>query len=138
MVAEEEAAAQPRALPVAAVVGAAVVGRRWWRRRWWRAEVAAAACAVVGPRLVAAVGRPTCRAAARRLVVAVAKPLCRAAAAGKAEANGNTAGVTSAMARAFGFASPFYYGYATPYVYEEDCVRVRFIRGAYRRVWVCD
>ena len=38
----------------------------------------------------------------------------------------------------FGFASPFYYGYATPYVYEEDCVRVRFIRGAYRRVWVCD
>ena len=37
-----------------------------------------------------------------------------------------------------GFASPFYYGYATPYVYEEDCVRVRFIRGAYRRVWVCD
>jgi hypothetical protein len=39
----------------------------------------------------------------------------------------------------FGFASPYYYDYASPqYYYDEDCYEVRYIRGAYRRVWVCE
>src|SRR5262249_54068074 len=45
----------------------------------------------------------------------------------------------------FGFVvpSPYYddyaYDYTTPYAYEDDdsCYRVRYIRGHYRRVWVC-
>jgi hypothetical protein len=40
---------------------------------------------------------------------------------------------------AFGFAAPYYYDYATPYVYEDDdCWQVRLRRGEYVRVWVCD
>jgi hypothetical protein len=39
---------------------------------------------------------------------------------------------------AFGFA-PYYYDYATPYVYEDDdCWELRYRRGAWRQVWVCD
>ena len=43
----------------------------------------------------------------------------------------------------FGFAAPYpyYYDYASPnYYYSEDdsCYEVRYIRGAYRRVWVCE
>jgi len=43
----------------------------------------------------------------------------------------------------FGFAAPYpyYYGYTSPnYYYEEDdsCYEIRYIRGAYRRVWVCE
>jgi hypothetical protein len=37
----------------------------------------------------------------------------------------------------YGFAAPYYYDYATPY-YDESCYELRFIRGAYRRVWVCE
>ena len=41
---------------------------------------------------------------------------------------------------AFGFAAPYYYDYATPYVYEgdDDCWQIRPRRGEYVRVWVCD
>jgi hypothetical protein len=40
---------------------------------------------------------------------------------------------------AFGFAAPYYYDYATPYVYEDDdCWQVRLRRGEYVRVYVCD
>jgi hypothetical protein len=42
----------------------------------------------------------------------------------------------------FGFAAyPYYYDYASPqyYVEEDDsCYEIRYIRGAYRRVWVCE
>jgi len=39
----------------------------------------------------------------------------------------------------FGFAAPYYYDYATPYAYDdESCYEVRYIRGAYQRVWVCE
>jgi hypothetical protein len=40
----------------------------------------------------------------------------------------------------YGFAAPFFYGYASPYYYDygdDPCWDFRFIRGAYRRVWVC-
>jgi hypothetical protein len=40
----------------------------------------------------------------------------------------------------YGFAAPFVYGYASPYYYDygdDPCWDFRFIRGAYRRVWVC-
>ena len=38
----------------------------------------------------------------------------------------------------FGFAAP-YYDYAYPQYYsDEDCYEIRYIRGAYRRVWVCE
>ena len=41
---------------------------------------------------------------------------------------------------AFGLAAPYYYDYATPYVYEgdDDCWQIRLRRGEYVRVWVCD
>jgi hypothetical protein len=35
---------------------------------------------------------------------------------------------------AFGFAAPYYDDYA----YYDTCWRARLIRGAWRRVWVCD
>ena len=38
----------------------------------------------------------------------------------------------------FGFAAPYYYDYAPQYYSEEDCYEDRYIRGAYRRVWVCE
>jgi hypothetical protein len=38
----------------------------------------------------------------------------------------------------FGFAGPYYYDYASPYVYEDPCWEIRYWRGAYRRFWVCD
>jgi hypothetical protein len=40
----------------------------------------------------------------------------------------------------FGFGGPYYYDYAMPYddYYGYGCYQIRFIRGAYRRVWVCD
>jgi hypothetical protein len=39
----------------------------------------------------------------------------------------------------YGFGAP-YYDYASPYsyYYGDDCYALRFIRGAYRRVWVCN
>jgi hypothetical protein len=37
--------------------------------------------------------------------------------------------------KVFGFTE--YYSFATPYLYE-DCWDLRFWRGKYRRVWVCD
>lgn len=41
---------------------------------------------------------------------------------------------------AFGLAAPYYYDYATPYVYEgdDDCWQIRLRRGEYVRVWVCE
>jgi len=34
---------------------------------------------------------------------------------------------------------PYYDDYATPYAYgDDDCYELRFVRGAYRRVWVCE
>jgi hypothetical protein len=39
----------------------------------------------------------------------------------------------------YGFGAP-YYDYATPYPYyygDDGCWAYRFVRGAYRRVWVC-
>jgi hypothetical protein len=41
----------------------------------------------------------------------------------------------------FAFAAPYpdyYYDYATPYYSDEDCYRIRLVRGHYRRIWVCD
>ncbi|HKA79606.1 MAG TPA: hypothetical protein VKD43_06205 [Xanthobacteraceae bacterium] len=37
----------------------------------------------------------------------------------------------------FGFAAP-YYDYASPYYYDDSCYELRYIRGAYRRVYVCE
>jgi hypothetical protein len=37
--------------------------------------------------------------------------------------------------KVFGFGGDDYYAFATPY---EDCWQLRFWRGSYRRVWVCD
>jgi len=39
---------------------------------------------------------------------------------------------------AFAVPYPYYDDYATPYAYDDSCYELRFIRGAYRRVWVCD
>jgi len=40
---------------------------------------------------------------------------------------------------AYGFAAPYVYDDAWPYSYYGDngCWAIRFVRGAYRRVWVC-
>jgi hypothetical protein len=38
----------------------------------------------------------------------------------------------------FGFATPYFYDYASPYVYDDECYEIRWWRGAYRRFWVCD
>jgi hypothetical protein len=39
---------------------------------------------------------------------------------------------------AYGFGAPYFYDDAYPYYYGDDgCWDVRFVRGAYRRVWVC-
>src|SRR5262245_19510252 len=40
----------------------------------------------------------------------------------------------------YGFGAPYFYDYATPYSYydgDDGCWAYRFVRGAYRRVWVC-
>jgi hypothetical protein len=39
----------------------------------------------------------------------------------------------------YGFGAPYFYDYATPYSYygDDGCWDYRFVRGAYRRVWVC-
>jgi hypothetical protein len=39
----------------------------------------------------------------------------------------------------YGFGAPYFYDYATPYPYygDDGCWDYRFVRGAYRRVWVC-
>ena len=39
---------------------------------------------------------------------------------------------------AYGFAAPYVYDDAWPYYYGDNgCWAIRFVRGAYRRAWVC-
>ena len=139
--------------------------RRWCRGRrwWWRcagavagrqlevgAQLAAADLAWRSPaagveQQAAGAGcAPHLRAAAtlRR----AAAEIGRAGATGKAIANwqgGNWQHGGRHFRRGpvvtYGFGAP-YYDYASPYsyYYGDDCYALRFIRGAYRRVWVCN